>query len=307
MSSVPRIQMSGSAGGPEVSRLAYGVWRLTEDPDGSAPTQVLAKIDACLEAGITTFDHADIYGGYACEALFGRAVQERPALKDDIEIITKCGIMLVDPARPGNRIKHYNLTSKHIIESADRSLQNMGVDVLDVLLLHRPSPMMDPDAAASAFTILKQQGKIKHAGVSNFTPSQFALLQSRLDFPLVTNQIEIHLLRLDPFLDGSLDQCQEYRIAPMAWSPTGGGRIFTGTGVREVRVRNKLENLAAKYGASMDQILYAWLHRHPSNIVTVLGTNNVERIRSAAGSFAVELELQDWFELWSASTGAEVP
>lgn len=302
---VPRIQLAQH--GPEISRFAYGVWRILDDPEGASPDTVLKKVDACLELGITTFDHADIYGGYGCEAAFGAALKERPDLKDKIEIITKCDIMLIDPARPDNRIKHYDTSRAHIQSSVERSLTNLNVDRLDVLLLHRPDPLMDADEAAGALNELRETGKIRYAGVSNFTPSQFDLLQSRLNFPLVTNQLEINPMRLDPFLDGTLDQCQRLRIAPMAWSPSAGGAIFTGQSEQAVRVRNCLENLATKHNTTADIILYAWLNRHPANIVTVLGTNQVERIRSAVRSFAIQLDRQEWFEIWSASTGAEVP
>ncbi|MCR9142339.1 MAG: aldo/keto reductase [bacterium] len=302
---VPRIQMAPK--GPELSRFAYGVWRILDDPQGATPATILKKIDACLELGITTFDHADIYGGYGCEEAFGAAIKERPELKTKIEIITKCDIMLVDPARPDNRIKHYDTSAAHIQSSAERSLGNLNVDALDVLLLHRPDPLLDADEAAGALNALRESGKIRHAGVSNFTPAQFELLQSRLNFPLVTNQVEINPLQLNPFLDGTLDQCQRLRISPMAWSPSAGGEIFTGKGEAAVRVRACLEKIAGKHNATPDAILYAWFNRHPSNIITVLGTNQIERIQSAARCFAIELDRQEWFEIWSAGSGAEVP
>ena len=300
--SVPRLKLSPE--GPEVSRQVYGVWRILDLPDPS-PQQALEIIETCLELGITTFDHSDIYGGYGCEEHFGKALALKPELKQKIEIITKCDIMLVDPARPDNRIKHYNTSKEHIIASAERSLKNLGVEQLDVLLLHRPDPLMDADEVAEAFGALKVQGKILHAGVSNFTTHQFALLRSRM--PLVTNQLEIHLLRPESLLDGTLDQCQQHRIAPMAWSPTGGGQIFTGADESTLRVRAALEEVAGKYNAGIDQILYAWLNRHPAGIITVLGSGKLDRIRSAAAAFAIELERQDWFTLWSAAIGGEVP
>ncbi len=311
--------------GPEISRLVYGVWRLLDDPAGAAPERVGLKIDACLDLGITTFDHADIYGGYGCEAAFGAVLKERPDLRDKMEIVTKCGIMLTDPARPANRIKHYDYSARHIRESVETSLRNLNTDRIDLLLLHRPSPMLDPDVTAETLKGLISEGKILHAGVSNFTPSQFELLQSRMtddsilgdSVPgtsegsvgqgLVTNQVELSPLALEPFLDGSIDTCMRHRIAPMAWSPTGGGRIFTGTDEQSVRVRDCLAKLALKYSTQPDRVLYAWFLAHPSGIVPVLGTNDPDRIRAAAESVDIELELQDWFEIWSASTGEEVP
>jgi predicted oxidoreductase len=301
------MRVNTAAGGPEVSRLAYGVWRLLKDPEGAHVQRVLAKIQACLDCGITTIDHADIYGGYRVEEVFGAALRASPGLRHRLELVTKCGIMLVDPARPENRLKHYDYSRQHLIGSVERSLRNLATDYLDVLLLHRPSPLLDPDEVAEAVHLLIGQGKVRHVGVSNFTPAQFDTLASRLTVPLVTNQVELHPLWLAPFLDGTLDHCLQRRIAPMAWSPLAGGRLVSGQGEAEMRVRTVLSELGRKYGADLDQIGYAWLLRHPARIIPVLGTNRIERITSAARSLSLQLELQDWFAVWSASSGAEVP
>lgn len=304
--SIPmRVKMA--AGGPEVSRLAYGVWRMLQDPDGGGVQRILARIQACLDCGITTFDHADIYGGYRCEEAFGAALRASPGLRQRMELVTKCGIMLVHPERPRNRIKHYDYSREHIVGSVERSLRNLATDYVDVLLLHRPSPLLDPDEVAEAMHLLVGQGKVRHVGVSNFTPSQLDALASRLTVPLVTHQVELHPLRLEPFLDGTLDQCLQRRIAPMAWSPLAGGRLMSGQGEAEVRVRAVLLELGRKYGAEPDQILFAWLLRHPSRIIPVLGTNRIERVTSAARALSLSLDIQDWFAVWSASTGREVP
>jgi predicted oxidoreductase len=305
MSVSMRVKMA--AGGPEVSRLAYGVWRMLKDPDGTDVQRILARIQTCLDCGITTFDHADIYGGYRCEEAFGAALRTSPGLRQRMELVTKCGIMLVDPARPQNRLKHYDYSRQHIVESVERSLRNLATDYVDVLLLHRPSPLLDPDEVAEALHLLVGQGKVRHVGVSNFTPAQLDMLASRLTVPLVTHQVELHPLRLEPFLDGTLDQCLQRRISPMAWSPLAGGRLVRGQGEAEVRVLAVLQELASKYGAEPDQLLFAWLLRHPSRIIPVLGTNRPERITSAARALSVQLEVQDWFAVWSASTGREVP
>jgi predicted oxidoreductase len=305
MSNPKRVSMA--PGGPEVSRIAYGVWRLLEDPEGAGAERVLAKIEACLELGITTFDHADIYGGYRCEEAFGKALRRAPSVRERMEIVTKCGIMLVDPERPQNRIKHYDYSAAHLEASVERSLENLGTDRIDVLLLHRPSPLFDADEVALAVERLRAAGKVLHVGVSNFTPSQLELLASRLPALPVTNQVEIHPLRLDAFLDGTLDQCQRLRIAPMAWSPTAGGRLFRGEGEREARVRRALVEVADKLGTSPEGALYAWLLRHPARIIPVLGTNQIERVAAAAGALGLHMDTQDWFSIWSASTGCEVP
>ncbi|WNG48359.1 oxidoreductase [Archangium minus] len=304
--SIPmRVKMAPS--GPEVSRMAYGLWRLMAVPGGAGVQQVLERIQTCLDHGITTFDHADIYGGYQCEAAFGAALRAHPGLRQKMELVTKCGIMLVNPARPHNRLKHYDYSRQHIVESVENSLRNLATDHIDVLLLHRPSPMLDPDEVAEALQQLVGQGKVRHLGVSNFTPSQFDMLASRLTVPLVTNQVELHPLRLEAFQDGTLDQCMRARISPMAWSPLAGGRLATGQGEAETRVRAVLAELARQYGADQEQLLLAWLLRHPSQIIPVVGTNRLERITSAAGALSLEMELQDWFAVWSAALGSEVP
>ncbi|MFL5343193.1 MAG: aldo/keto reductase family oxidoreductase [Hyalangium sp.] len=305
MSLSPRVNMA--AGGPEVSRLAYGAWRLLNDGQSADVQRVLALIQTCLDHGITTFDHADIYGGYRCEEAFGAALRAHPGLRQRMELVTKCGIMLVNPARPENRLKHYDYSRQHIIASVERSLRNLATDYVDVLLLHRPSPLLDPDEVAEAQRQLVQQGKVRHLGVSNFTPAQFEALSSRLDTPLVTNQVELHPLRLEPFLDGTLDQCLQRRISPMAWSPLAGGRLLKGEGEPERRVRAVLTELARQHGVELEQLVYAWLLRHPARIIPVLGTQRPERIRSAARALSLHLDTQDWFAVWSASTGAPVP
>lgn len=294
-------------GGPEVSRLAYGAWRLLDEGRSADVQRTLALIETCLDCGITTFDHADIYGAYRCEEAFGAALRARPGLRQRMELVTKCGIMLVNPARPQTRIKHYDYSRQHIIASVERSLSNLATDYLDVLLLHRPSPLLDPDEVAEALTLLMTQGKVRHAGVSNFTPSQFDALASRMSRPLVTNQVELHPLRLEPFLDGTLDQCVQRRISPMAWSPMAGGRLAKGEGEAETRVRAVLSTLCRQYGAELDQIVYAWLLRHPAKIIPMLGTQRPERITSAVRALSLKMDTQDWFAVWSASSGAPVP
>ncbi|HYO53262.1 aldo/keto reductase [Archangium sp.] len=305
MSTPLRVNMAVE--GPEVSRLAYGVWRILKDPEGAGVQRVLSKIQTCLDCGITTFDHADVYGGYRGEEAFGAALRAHPGLRQRMELVTKCGIMLVDPARPRNRLKHYDYSRQHLLESVECSLRNLATDHVDVLLLHRPSPLLDPDEVAEALRLLVDQGKVLHVGVSNFTPAQVDMLASRLPMPLVTHQVELHPLRLEPFLDGTLDQCLRRRISPMAWSPLAGGRLMSGQGEAEARVRAVLLELGRKYGAELDQLLYAWLLRHPSRIIPILGTNRLERITSAARALTLQLEVQDWFAVWSASTGTEVP
>jgi predicted oxidoreductase len=296
-----------SPNGPEVSRFAYGTWRLMDDVDGHAPARVAGKIAACLELGITTFDLAEIYGSYLCEDVFGAGLAKHPGLRQRIEIITKCGIAGLSPQRSHNRIAHYDVSESAIVAAAEQSLRYLHTDHLDALLVHRPSPMMDPDETAAALSKLRAAGKIRHAGVSNFTPAQFDLLQSRLDFPLVTNQIEISLLQPTALLDGAVEHLMQHRVTPMAWSPTAGGQLFTSNEERATRIRAALESLAPKYGCSAETLAYAWLLAHPSRMQVVLGTNKIERVRSAVEALKINLDLQDWFILLKASTGTDVP
>jgi len=303
---MPVSQLILCDNGPTCSRLAFGYWRLAEW--GLTPRDIVTLVHTCLDLGITTIDHADIYGGYTCEARFGEALALEPSLRDKLQIVTKCGIKLVSPNRPAHTSHHYDTSRAHILASVDNSLRLLNTPYLDILLIHRPDMFMDADEVAEAFTALKQAGKVRYFGVSNFNPSQFDLLASRLDFPLVTNQLEISVLRLEPFLDGTLDQCQRLRMAPMAWSPLGGGGLFTDSDPRTVRVRAALQAVGEQLGgASPDQVALAWLLAHPARILPVLGTGKPARISSAASSEALPLTREQWFAIWTASMGAEVP
>lgn len=207
-------QTNLAKGGPRCSRLVAGLWRLASW--GLRDAELLDLIHACLDLGITTFDHADIYGGYTNEELFGRALALEPALRERMQLVTKCGIKLVSAHRPAHTFHCYDTSQAHIVASVENSLRLLGTDCLDLLLIHRPDPLLDADEMAEAFAALRQAGKVLHFGVSNFTPWQFDLLASRLDFPLVTNQVEVSVLHLETLHDGTLDQCQRLGIAPMA-------------------------------------------------------------------------------------------
>ncbi|MFN2289712.1 MAG: aldo/keto reductase family oxidoreductase [Anaerolineae bacterium] len=301
---VPGLQLA--PGGPQVSRLVWGLWRLAGWHLCDA--ELLGLVHACLDLGITTFDLADIYGDYACEGIFGRALALEPGLRQRIQLVTKCGIKLVSDRRPSHRIKHYDTSQAHILASVEHSLRMLHTDHLDLLLIHRPDPLMDADEVAAAFDDLRGSGKVLHFGVSNFSPGQFDLLASRLDFPLVTNQVEISVLDMDLLHDGTVDQCQRLRIAPMAWSPLAGGRLFDGDDAQAVRVRQALAEAGEQLGgATLDQVALAWLLRHPARIVPIVGSGKIERLRRAAGAFEYQLSRQQWFTIWTASTGHEVP
>lgn len=291
-----------SQAGPEFSRTIHGLWRLKDWNKTTAQIQKLTH--QCLELGITTFDHADIYGGYTCENLFGAAVAESSILRSDIELVTKCGIKLVSE----KSIKHYDTSAAHIQSSVEKSLKNLRTDYIDLLLIHRPDPMMNAREVAEAFARLRESGKVLHFGVSNFLPCQFELLSSQMDFPLVTNQVEFSVLNMEVQDNGTLDMCQKLGISPMAWSPLGGGRLFKEGTEQIVRVRKALDEIADEVGgASIDQIALAWILNHPANFVVILGTGNLGRIKKAVEAEKIKLTREQWFKIWTASTGHDVP
>jgi predicted oxidoreductase len=280
----------------------WGVWGSQFDAQA-----MLSLIEQGLELGLTTFDHADIYGHYTTEMEFGAALKLNPSLRPQLQLVSKCGIHLVTPNRPENALKSYDTSKAHIIASAERSLKNLHTDYLDLLLIHRPSPLMNPDEVAEAFANLEKAGKVRYFGVSNFTTSQFAMLQSRTE--LVTNQIEASLFHLDPFFDGTLDQAIEHRSHPMAWGPLGSGQIFgKTTDPQHLRVIEKAKAISQAHGGawSLDQILLAWLLQHPAGIQPVLGTTKIERIQAATQALALALDQREWFALLEAVRGYEV-
>ena len=290
--------------GFEGSRLAQGFWRMEEWNMTSQAS--LGFIEACLDLGVTTFDHADIYGDYQCETLFGNALKHKPALRDKMEIITKCGILLPSNSRPDINVHRYNYRAEHILASVDRSLANLQCEYIDTLLLHRPSPLMDADEVAQAFDLLFTLGKVKHFGVSNFTTNQFDLLQSRLDAPLIINQVELSPLALQHFEDGTLDHVQQHAVTPMAWSPFAGGDIFSGTDEKAKRVQIVLKTVAEEMDCAVDHVVVAWLLRHPSDICPVMGSGKIARLAAAVDAMTITLSDDDWFRIWVASQGRSV-
>ena len=287
----------------EVSRLVYGLWRLGDDSDTS-PAHVQRKIEACLAQGITTMDHADIYGGYRGEAIFGGALKAAPDLRDRIEIVTKCGIVAPMGRHAGARVKHYDTSRAHIMASVETSLRDMAIERIDLLLIHRPDPLIDPAETGAALDELVASGKVRAVGVSNFRPHDLSLLQSAMRSPLVTNQIELSLLETEPFRNGDLASLMERRIHPMAWSPLGGGRLFADG---ESPLLKRLSAVAAEQGVEPGSVAIAWLLAHPAGILPVLGTNSLPRIGTIAEALRVSIDRQTWFELYSAAIGQDVP
>ena len=289
-----------------ISRVVHGHWRLSEW--NLSPQQLLSLVQGAMEIGVTTFDHADIYGGYTCEQLFGNALALKPELRPQLQIVTKCGIKLMSPKYPERTVKHYDYSSAHIVESVNASLKNFGTSYIDLLLLHRPAPFINPDEVAKAFSELQQSGKVLQFGVSNFSPSQYQMLSTYLDVPLVTNQVEISPYCLEHFKNGNVDYFMANRIRPMAWSPLAGGRLLPPTDSQGERLHAALTQVAKELGASsIDAVAYAWLLKHPVGIVPVVGTRSLERIATAVSALELNLSLEQWYRIYVASEGVDVP
>jgi predicted oxidoreductase len=306
---LPKMGRITLPNGRTLSQMAYGVWRLSEAQDTSVRAN-LARIEACLAQGITTFDHADIYGDYSCEALFGEAIKAQPSLKDRIEIVTKSDIMLHSSKWPDTRVKHYDTSPEHVTASVDRSLTRIGVDVIDLLLIHRPDPLMDAQALGRCLDALIDSGKIRGAGVSNFMPWDVDLLQSCMQHKLQTNQLELSLLNTAPWVNGQLAHAQQHRMPLMAWSPLGGGRLHSQSstpGTAAARLAPKLTELAQVSGTDTTAVAMAWLMHHPAQILPVMGTNQLERIARFADANRVPMDRQTWYQLYELANGHEVP
>ncbi|MGI4717053.1 MAG: aldo/keto reductase [Janthinobacterium lividum] len=296
----PRITTRDN--GPELSRIVAGMWRMNEW--GMSVQERVAFIEQCLEMGVTTFDHADIYGDYGVEGTFGEALRAQPLLRDRIELVSKCGIKLISEKRPQHGIQHYDTTAAHIVASAEESLRQLGTDRLDLLLIHRPDPLMDFDEIAEAFTRLQHSGKVRHVGVSNFTRHQFECLNRRI--PLATNQVEFSPMVTAPMFDETFDGLQDLRIAPMVWSPLGGGRLFTSDDANAVNVRTTIQEIADRLQQPFGSVLFAWIMMLPSRPIPLTGTGRIAGIREAVIGAGVRLAREDWFRILRAARGHEV-
>jgi predicted oxidoreductase len=287
----------------KLSPIVAGVWRLSE---WRLDTPALVRwIEAALAIGITSFDHADIYGGYGAEAAFGAALAASPGLRGRLQIVTKCGIKLVSPARPAHAIKSYDSSRAHVIASVENSLRALHTDRIDLLLIHRPDWLMDPDELVATFDQLRTAGKVLRFGVSNHTASQFAVLHRRM--PLVTHQIEFSPLRMGALADGTLEQAVDLGLPPMIWSPLAGGRLVGGNDEQSLRVRQVLEALGREHGVSAVTMAYAWIRRHPSRPIPITGSGRIAALAEAAAALDVTLSGEDWYRVWQASMNQEVP
>lgn len=283
---------------PWMSDIVVGTMRWGQWGAKMTTSEYEAMIDAALELGFSTFDHADIYGDHTTEAEFGAAIGNKSSLRSKIELVTKCGILRVCDNKPEHYIKAYDSSKAHILKSAEDSLRNLQTDYIDVLLLHRPDVLMDPDEVGEAFEELYRSGKVRSFGVSNFTPSQIKLLQSAV--PIGVHQLEISPAEVSAFDDGRLDQCSLENIVPMAWSPLGGGEM-------KPELMAALEKLANDYGTTPHVIALAWLMQHPSGILPVVGTTKKENLSAAKSAMSIALDRQQWYSVYQASTGKRLP
>ena len=286
-----------------VSRIIYGMWRLADDSDTST-AHIQAKVEACLEQGISTFDQADIYGGYMAEGLLGATLRKAPQLRDQMQIITKCGIVAPMGIHSDKSVKHYNTSANYIIQSVERSLNEMAIETIDLLLIHRPDPLFDADETGSSLDTLVNSGKVKGVGVSNFRPWDMDLLQSRMNHRLLTNQIEISLQENTALTNGDLAYLQRQQISPMAWSLLGGGHIFNNS---NSPLNQTLMSMAKALEVDPSSVAIAWLLAHPANILPVMGSNNLQRIKLFSEALTIKLDRQSWFELLQAANGQPVP
>ena len=285
-----------------LSRMVYGMWRLGDDADTS-PTHVQAKIESCLAQGITTMDQAAIYGGFMAEEIFGGALRAAPALKDRIEIVTKCDIIAPVGRHETARVKHYDTGRAHITQSVEASLRLMGIETIDLLLIHRPAPLMDHHETGATLDDLVASGKVRSVGVSNFRPWDWELLQSAMTTRLATNQIEISVLAHQPFTNGDIAFLQRHGIPPMAWSPLAGGALFA---PENKAIHESLEVIAARHDSDVTSLVVAWLMAHPARIMPVMGTNSLDRIARFGAAADIGIDRETWYEIYTIVLGDEV-
>jgi predicted oxidoreductase len=300
--------VSLTASGPVFSPIAFGTWRVLDDPSTRNPKDLLDRLHVCAELGITTIDTAEIYGGYRVEEALGEALRLDPGLRSKLQLVSKCGIYVPNGFHPERTTAFYNASGQRLVKSVEKSLRFLGTDHLDLLLIHRPDWLTSIDSTAAGLNTLLASGKIRAAGVSNYSATQFEALNSRMYAPLVTNQVEFSLLHMDPMTDGVFDQAQQLRFRPMAWSPVARGALLdTQTEVGR-RIQGACAQLSEKYGdATVDQLAYAWILAHPASPIPILGTHRSERIRGAAHAATIKLERRDWYALWTAAKGHSIP
>lgn len=295
----------------DMGDFAYGTWRIL---DGDAPPTVEALAERfyrCLECGISTLDTAEIYGEthlYGVETAVGNALKAHLELRDGFKVVTKAGIDVPSKEKPHASIPHYNASGKNLVRCAEKSLSLLGIDAIELFLVHRPDWLTSPEDTASGLRKLLDEGKVKNVGVSNYTIHQFETLDQLLEGRLATNQVEFSPLEMAPLYDGTFDQCLQKKVRPMAWSPLRGGRVFSEHLGEAKRVREKIAELSPKYGdAPIDAMVYAWILAVPANPTVILGTNKIDHILDGIKGRDIELEREDWFAIWEAAKGHSIP
>jgi len=297
-----KIKLSPSL---SMSRIALGFWRLKDW--NMSISELNRYVRRSIDLGVTTFDHADIYGDYECEAEFGKLIKASPDIRDQIQLVTKCGIKTLSAKYPDRKINHYNTGFNHIIESVNQSLTNFNTDYIDLLLIHRPDPLMNPDEIALAFEELEKNGKVLNFGVSNFNPLQYEGLNKHFKGKLLTNQIEFSPYNLEHFDNGNMDFFMKEQIHPMAWSPLAHGLLFNPKDVKSKKISTKLQEIANELNTSIDQIIYAWILYHPARVIPIVGSGKIERLKKAADALHIQLTREQWYEIYNASQGTPLP
>jgi predicted oxidoreductase len=292
-----KIYLSDS--GPKVSPAVYGFYRW--QGGDLSQTKMEAIVNLCLELGINTFDHADVYGEYECEELFGQVIKNRSVKREDIVLFTKCGIKLPHSSRPDIRVKHYDTSREHILKSLENSLRNLRTDYIDIFLLNQLDPLSNLEETALTLHKLRESGKVRNIGVVNFSVFQHQLLSSYLRIPIVTNHIELNLLNTTAFDNGQIDYIKQKYMRPLATAPLAEGKIANSIEKRPLLIRRKLEELSPKYQADIESIAVAWIVK--LGALPLIGTTDEQRVRNIAKAFDIDLDRQDWYELYEASRG----
>jgi predicted oxidoreductase len=284
--------------GLKVSPAIYGFYRWNDEADNT-PATMERIINLCLELGINTFDHADIYGSYQCEEWFGEVISKSSIKRENLVLFTKCGLVIPHSSQPDVRIKHYNTSREHILKSVENSLRRLRTDYIDIFLLDHLDPISDLEETAATLHQLKESGKVKSIGVANFSVFQHQLLTAYMRIPIVTNHIELNLLNTSALDNGQVDYIKQRYMRPLASAPLAEGRIADGTDEVAVRVREKLQQISPKFGVDIESIAVAWLIK--LGALPLIGTTSEQRIRNIAGAFEVNLDHQDWYELYTAA------
>lgn len=289
----------------EISRIVQGHMRVVNWNMNSQ--ELLSHTLRVMELGVNTFDHADIYGDYSVEKIFGSAMGLKKSIRRDIRLVTKCGIMLLSGKYPERKLKHYDYSFGHIIGSVENSLKNFGTDYLDLLLLHRPAPFLNPEEISRAFSSLYKAGKVLNFGVSNFNPQQFEMLDAYLDEKLVTNQVEISPSCLEHFENGNIDFFLKEKIKPMAWSPLARGKLTNPANEKEQRLFNAIRQVSDEMDTAPDTVIFCWLTQHPASIVPIVGSGRIDRLQHALDALTIKMSTEQWYRIYTAATGIDVP